>query len=144
MNDPKLDTLTECQRFYGLKAPAGYRMLSEAERQTSTNGCGPSGGWITKYIPDHPAGFDFFSACAIHDWMYAKGRTLADKLLADETFRDNLGRVIRLAPGKSIEERLTASILADQYYFAVRNFGTEAYWTGKSGLNAFSELVEAA
>jgi hypothetical protein len=45
-------------------------------------------------VPDTMYGESIFLACQIHDWMYSKGKTKKDKMIADRVFLINMVELI--------------------------------------------------
>lgn len=113
-----------------LYAPSDYVKSSRKVRAQAVNGCGTA-GWKGKLIPETIYGLKVTAACNIHDWMYLRGETLADKDEADRVFLNNLLRIIdagtRFAWLKWLRRRR-----ALKYYQAVRQFGGPAFWEGKN------------
>ena len=93
------------------------------------NGCGS--GWTAKIIPDSIYGLSICMACAIHDYMYEVGKTIADKEEADRVFLNNMIRIIDAKDAWYYPHSL-ARRRALKYYEAVHNFGGDAYWKGKN------------
>ncbi len=112
-----------------LYAPESYWKASAEERTKRCNGCGTKGlgGWL---VPDTLYGLNITEACNIHDWMYAKGKVIADKDSADRAFLNNMLRIIEAESSawfKSIRKRR-----AWAYYLAVKQFGGAAFWSEKN------------
>lgn len=59
------------------------------------NGCGPAGYGAA--IPDDINGVVITICGHIHNWTYRWGKDQEDKAMADQTFGDNMDRVIRAA-----------------------------------------------
>jgi len=57
------------------------------------NGCGPAG--YGAVVPDSILGVDIKICGDIHNWGYQFGLDREDKMVVDETFRDNMDRIIR-------------------------------------------------
>ena len=87
------------------------------------NGCGPSGyGWL---VPDSILGVVVTICGHIHNWSYQFGIDREDKMVADETFGDNLDRLIRADYAHDLHmEEL-------RYALAIRDAG----WLGKKWEN---------
>jgi len=66
-------------------------------------------------------------ACEIHDWMYAKGRSIEDKKQADGVFLDNLLRIIDAGTSSWVLRKLRRR-RARTYYLSVKYFGGPAFW----------------
>ncbi len=113
----------------GLYATPGYWELTPDQRGDLCNGCGTKGlcGWI---VPDTLWGLSITMACDIHDYMYAVGESLYDKERADQTFLNNMLRIIDASTSCRWLKRLRAR-RAKIYYRAVRDFGGPAFWAGK-------------
>ena len=75
----------------GILAPQYYWDYTEEEEEKEKllNKCG-SDPVTSSLVPNSIFGTDFSTACNIHDAMYIKGKTSADKRLADELFDKNL------------------------------------------------------
>lgn len=130
----KFERATEAQKFN--PAFGGGR--------TICNGCGPSG--FGALIPDTIFGVCVTICGHIHNWGYQFGIDREDKNVVDETFGDNMDRLIRAAyewetwkirGGSFVKPRLW---MAKQKYYAriemaervyekaVRVFGKSAFW----------------
>jgi len=72
-----------------LTYPRGYDDLPE----DALNGCGPA-GWKFDLVPDTIWGLCVTEACNIHDAMYYTGLDEKDRTHADNTFLNNLNRII--------------------------------------------------
>lgn len=118
---------TRSYRRANLVAPVGFWLMNAEDQQSY--GCGP-GKLGDFFIPDVILGLDCWEPCAIHDFMYRAGITAEDKKISDQLFRQNLKAII---DGNStwIMKGLRWSI-ANIYFFSVRDFGEEAFWSGKS------------
>ena len=101
-----------------------YRLYDKSIKK---NGCGS--GWNALLVPDSIFGFDFTIPCAIHDEMYAVGKTLEDKNEADRVFFNNMMRVVE---SKSWWKQSLGKWLATKYYNTVVDYGAIAYWKGKN------------
>jgi len=112
-----------------LFAPEDYWTLTPAQRNDICNGCGTKGlcGII---VPDTFYGLSVTPACDIHDFMYATGSTLQDKQRADQTFLNNMVRLIEAGTDGWFLKRLRGR-RAIIYYRAVRDFRGPAFWSGK-------------
>jgi len=91
------------------------------------NGCGS--GWNAALVPDNWFGIDFTIPCAIHDEMYAVGKTVEDKNEADRIFLNNM---LRVADAESCIFRSFGRFLARRYYNMVVTYGGPAYWADKN------------
>ena len=89
--------------------------------------CGPAGGFITRFIPDSPFGFNFTSACNNHDSCYAKCG--ASKSTCDLNFLHNMFKGCKKFPINSIS-RNTCFSLAHQYWQSVANSGQDLFDDG--------------
>lgn len=119
--------------FVKLWCPESYKQATAEERDRKCNGCGTKGlGGIL--VPNSLYGLDVTEACDIHDWMYAEGKSEADKNTADRVFRNNMLRIISARPrGRGIVFFLRRR-RAVKYYKAVKHFGGPAFWSaGKFG-----------
>ena len=106
-----------------------------SNKDIEKNGCGS--GWNAAIVPDSWFGIDFTIPCAIHDEMYAVGKTIEDKDEADRVFLNNM---LRIANEQSCLLRGIGRFLARRYYNTVVNFGGVAYWDGK---NEPDRVIEA-
>lgn len=113
-----------------LYAPKNYWDSSLEIRRIVANGCGTS-GWKGALVPETMWGLSVTPACDIHDWMYACGRTLADKDEADRVFLNNMLRIIEDAGSWWWVSALRRTRARD-YYDAVHCFGGPAFWDGKN------------
>ena len=113
-----------------LFAPELYWKATPEQRSEVCNGCGTK-GLAGIVIPDSLEGLDISECCAIHDWMYTFGLTLADKEEADRVFLNNMVRLINdnhtIEPIMAIRRQ---SCMV--YYTAVCDFGGPAFWAGKN------------
>jgi hypothetical protein len=113
-----------------LYAPPEYWTLNPAQRADLCNSCGTK-GLCGIVVPDTFYGLSVTRACDIHDYMYAVGETIEDKIKADLTFLNNMLRIIeantRFYLLKTLRRRR-----ALKYYEAVRDFGGPAFWSGKA------------
>lgn len=124
-----------------LFAPAAYWSLSPDAR-AELNGCGPA-GWKGKLIPDHILLVSIKPACDIHDYMYAVGRTEADREEADRVFLNNILRIIE-EKSQNWFTRMIRRRLALHYYAAVRDFGAIFFWDDKNPPETFRAIEEVA
>lgn len=113
-----------------LYAPEGYWAALPETLKQITNGCGTS-GWKGALVPETIYFLSVKAACNIHDYMYAAGRTLADKAEADRVFLNNMLRIIEAAGGCSLLKMLRRR-RARIYFEAVDHFGGPAFWDGKN------------
>jgi hypothetical protein len=111
-----------------LYAPSSYWVSSEEWRSEVGHGCG-SGKFGDRLVPDSLLWLSIYSACSIHDWMYASGVVEADRDCADRVFRNNM---VRLVGGGSRWLRWPRLQLVRLYYGAVHHFGGPAFWRGKN------------
>lgn len=113
-------------------APAAFMAASVQELERVCNGCGAAGAKFD-FIPDRIYGTDISAACHVHDFMYARGRTIEDKDEADRVFLNNLLRIIeRDAAAKWYKPRGLMRSRAKKYFKAVQVFGGPAFWAGKA------------
>lgn len=133
---------TEPNFIKGVKlyAPASYWRCSSAELKAMTGGCGP-GGKGDYLVPDTVYGLSVFRACQIHDYMYAVGKTAADKEEADRVFLNNMLRIID-AETKWRWLRFLRRRRAYTYYKAVDIFGGSSFWDGKNKPQTFDYVEE--
>lgn len=113
-----------------LYAPLTYWEATPEERAKVCNGCGAKDGIK---VPGTFYGLCIKEACNIHDWMYSKGKTQADKLFADAMFRLNLTLIIDSLENCVIDKLLSAlrHLRAGKYYMAVAKWGNTAFWVDK-------------
>jgi len=112
-----------------LLAPPEYWKLSAEDR--AARRCGPGRGVLEWLVPDTIYGVRVSVACSIHDFMYAHGKTPADKDEADIVFLNNMIRLIEAHGGMWVLRRLRLH-RAVIYYEAVKNFGGPAFWNTKN------------
>jgi len=113
-----------------LFAPQSYIEASPEVRAAVANGCGAA-GWKLDIVPDTIWGLEVTEACNIHDWMYAEGETIHDKMTADRTLLNNLLRLIE-AETRWGWLRWLRRKRALKYYQAVAEFGGPAFWANKN------------
>ena len=94
--------------------PVPFEELTEFQRRTLANGCGPSS------VPMRPPQFDFGDACERHDYTYAVGGTELDRVEADRAF---LVAMHEAANRTWWPRRVWLRWVADRYYHAVRRYG---------------------
>lgn len=82
------------------------------------------------FVPDTVWGLSIRDACCIHDWMYQKGKTEADRQRADRTFLNNMLRTIEHET-ESWWLKWLRKRRAWVYYRAVSIFGGPNFWDGK-------------
>ena len=70
--------------------PEFVNLDAEAKAKFLAAPCGPGKGIVSWVIPEDLFGLDVREPCGVHDFMYSKGKTKADKIKADETFLHNL------------------------------------------------------
>lgn len=99
------------------------------DKNIPKNGCGA--GFTAWLIPDKWLGLDFTIPCAIHDEMYALGKTIEDKEAADRIFLNNMLRTVNDRP---FLLQPAGRFLAWQYYDKVEKYGAPAFWEGKNKL----------
>ena len=119
MTNPKLFAPAN----YGFQ-PCSYHEATPEMIADAAGGCGP-GGKGDKYVPDNILGLSVTPSCSIHDWTYHYGETPADKIRADEMFRNNMVRQINAHGGWLKKPRL---LIAQGYYLAVHWFGGSAFY----------------
>ena len=94
------------------------------------NGCGAADSkW--DYIPDRIIGSYIGHACFLHDWEYYLGTTKKEKEEADQRFKRNLLKIIKIKSTSIVIIALKYSI-ACLYYFGVKKFGKKAFWRNKT------------
>lgn len=111
-------------------APASYWRESPALLDEVANGCGP-GGIGDKLVPDTLWFLNIRPACRVHDYMYWRGRTLADKSEADRVFLNNMIRIID-AKTRWGWLRWLRYRRAYKYFEAVHLGGGPYFWRGKN------------
>jgi hypothetical protein len=113
-----------------LFAPASYWNASKIAKDEITGGCGA--GLLGDYlVPDTVWFLSIKKACQIHDWMYFFGKTKEDKEEADDSFIDNMGRIIDSNTKRRWLRRLRTR-RAKTYYFTVKYLGGRSFWRGKN------------
>jgi hypothetical protein len=118
-----------------LYAPGEFWAATEEVRAKHCNGCGSELDVSGKLVPDTMYGLDVRSACCIHDWMYAFGKTAGDKLFADAVFMMNMAAIIISHGGWLMLPRL---LRATKYYVAVATAGNDSFWYEKERNNVKS------
>lgn len=117
-----------------LYEPISYVTATCDEKRRVCNGCGSAQAKFD-FVPDSIYGLKITPACNIHDWMYHKGKTLADKEEADRVFLNNMLRLIEGSTsffGKRKFIKRRRRVRAKVYYECVRWWGGPAYWEGKN------------
>jgi hypothetical protein len=114
-----------------MKIPASYLHASPEVRAAVCNGCG-AGGWKFDIVPDQIYGVVITDLCDVHDWEYTVGSTEEDRLTADQNLLFNILERIENIGGWL---RWFRRRRAYKYYEAVREFGHDAYWKGKTNEN---------
>ena len=116
-----------------LFAPDEFWDTKDVHWDDMEGGCGPGGvgDWL---VPDTVWGLNIRPACVIHDWMYAFGETLEDKMRADRVFLNNMVRIVihNTKNGILLKLRLRRT---RTYYEAVKRFGGPAFWDEKKDPN---------
>lgn len=106
-----------------------YEALTAEQKAEVCNGMGSQTTWwnriLYKLIPNHFFGLDMTECGNIHDFMYWKGGTLWDKIVADLVFLYNMLYTIYTAGPTDRKKR---------YFMAVRYF-LAVFWGGKSSFN---------
>ncbi len=129
----KRDEITETQRLAQagiLYAPAAFLNASVDELLSICNGCGADDSWFRP--PKRIYGTLIVYACIIHDFMYEKGFYIEDKNEADRVFCNNMNRLITIDSVKWYKPTFLQRRRALKYYYAVKQFGGEAFWAGKT------------
>lgn len=113
-----------------INAPQSFKDASLEKLREFCNGCGAKGSWFRP--PKRIYGTLIIYACIVHDWQYSFGLTNDDKCVADRTFKHNMNRLItRDSQDKWYKPTGLQRTRALIYYFFVKEFGGEAFWTGK-------------
>lgn len=120
----------ELARSGVLFAPAAFLNASVDELLEICNGCGAADSWFRP--PKRIYGTLIVYACIIHDFMYEKGFAIEDKDEADRVFCNNMNRLITIDSVKWYKPTFLQRRRALKYYYAVRQFGGEAFWAGKT------------
>lgn len=116
-----------------------FERASEAQKFSETlgggrpicNGCGPSG--FGALVPDNLFGVCITECGNIHNWGYQFGKDREDKMVVDETFGDNMDRMVRAAYEAEYRKILGGSFIrprlwiAKQKYHARREAAERAY-----------------
>lgn len=92
------------------------------------NGCGAKGSKLP--IPQTNYGMDMRPACNPHDFGYAIGQNIEDKMREDRRMLNNSLRLIHLR-SKNKFMRWLRTKRAIKYYLAVDLAGGPAFWDGK-------------
>ncbi|MBI2603228.1 MAG: hypothetical protein HYW48_09235 [Deltaproteobacteria bacterium] len=119
-----------------LEAPEEYWKLSESERNSCTNGCGPGFlqelsflGKLARRIMTTDV---FYESCCVHDFEYTRANVLpseAHREEADERFLRNMKT--QAGSAKPWWRRWIRIGQAYLYYSLVRKLGAEFYKQGK-------------
>ncbi|MFA9409365.1 MAG: hypothetical protein ACERKJ_11120 [Candidatus Dadabacteria bacterium] len=114
-----------------LQADPTFWAAPKEEIDKHAQGCGP--GPIGDYfVPDSVwGGLSIKRACRIHDWEYHIG---IDKDFADETFKDNMERII-ITNTKWNWLKTLRMAQANLYYKVVSYAGDHAYAVDKNNKN---------
>ena len=112
-----------------LSAPAKYWGTPAEVIDEITGGCGP-GGLGDYLVPDTVWRLSIFYPCRIHDFQYHEGNTEQDKKIADETFLNNMIRVVKAKSKWSLLKKFRL-LRCKRYYQAVHWFGGPAFWNNK-------------
>tara|TARA_B110000261_G_scaffold160658_1_gene200663 strand:- start:2674 stop:3024 length:351 start_codon:yes stop_codon:yes gene_type:complete len=110
--------------------PEGYKALTAAEKSKICNGCGSKNSISGLFTPSTLYGLSIERSCNIHDWQYSQPypKTVVEKEAADRIFLNNMNRQIEAA---SKWLRWLRKRRALKYYFAVKWFGSTAFWDKK-------------
>lgn len=121
------------------------------------NGCGPSG--YGALVPDSICGVNVGICGDIHNWGYQFGIDREDKNVIDETFGDNMDRLIRdayetecrkISGGSLVRIRLLLAkkryldrleMADDGYEKAVKVFGKSAFWDKRKIRFSLADIV---
>lgn len=108
-----------------LDAPVSFWLTDEATLEMITGGCGPGRfgdhGWFDKiYL------LSIKLACRIHDFEYSTGKTLEEKLIADNRFLRNMFKIIN-TQSKFEFIKILRRYRALSYYNMVSEFGEDAF-----------------
>jgi len=117
--------------------PCCFHDATPEQIKAAAGGCGP-GGLGDYLVPDTMWGLSVKRACEIHDWEYKYGKTLQDKINADNNLRDNLVRLIKAQDSWGWLENLRLR-RAQTYYEMVKNFGGPSFWKDKSSIYELRE-----
>jgi len=93
-------------------------------------GCGP-GKLGDIFVPDRFIGLCMRESCAIHDWMYAFGKTSEDKKYSDSIFYNNMLTTIKSNHSKFRLINWIRKQMAHKFYLAVKYGGRRSFWKGK-------------
>lgn len=115
-----------------LFAPVEYWNATIEDLKDNCNGCG-TGGWKGKLVPETVWGLRISEACNIHDWMYARGLTWRDKVIADRYFRRNMKLIVKAKTENRLLRRFRLWRV-EKYYLAVKHAGFSAYEEDKPWL----------
>lgn len=107
----------------------GYYELNEHFKAQICNGAGAANDWRSKFIPNSILGLDCTEIFNIHDYAYFIGKTEEDKNRADINMLINLLTLIKISGNKW--SRWWANKIAIDYYYAVNEFGHDAFYAGK-------------
>ena len=87
------------------------------------NGCGPSG--YGSVIPDSILGVCITECGNIHNWSYCWGVDREDKMVADETFGDNMDRLIRIHYENECRKIKGGSLVTFRLWLAKRKYNAQ-------------------
>ena len=105
-----------------LEAPKEYWELTETERKTMLNKCGPD-GLANHVVPNHLLGTNISQSCDIHDFTFVQAKNQSDQRKSDKLFLKNMGRIIN-SETDSLLVRGTRKALSRIYYLAVRIYSS--------------------
>jgi len=123
----QIDELRRRAAEYMLVAFDSYWQAAAKLLATMTGGCGAESARFD-LVPDTVWGLCIKPACNIHDYMYAVGKTLAEKIQADSIFLYNMNRIVECTGG-ALEWPRKRRVY--KYFLAVKYKGHAAFWENK-------------
>jgi len=109
----------------GLDAPNAFFNIDNGTLAMMTGGCGP-GKFGDFLVPDTVYGLSIKSACVVHDFEYAIGKTIEDKKKADLRFLANMLKIVNDRSGFT-PLRVVRRYRVMSYYSAVADGGSSAF-----------------
>jgi Group XII secretory phospholipase A2 precursor (PLA2G12) len=132
-NGQVYDPVIECCTSFGVQAKHPITDLNSCPNKVDhphvnqPNGCGPEGGWITPFVPDHPFGANFLVCCNTHDNCY--GTCNNAKSSCDNPFLTCLAAACLASPLSFIPSVLASCVALAGTYFAAVHFGGDSAFT---------------
>lgn len=105
-----------------LKAPESYWKLSDTDKKTLLNKCGPNGP-LNSVVPNDLLFLDISEACQIHDFTFLESKSLQDHKISDRLFLENQ-RILIEKNTRNPALKWARHIGAFIYYSATRIYST--------------------